>query len=404
MSADARVESGWSTLQLRAVASVISGYPFPSDAFGEHGVPIVRIRDLNERTATTRYSGPVVPEVEVNRSDALVGMDGHFAVGRWLGAEPAYLNQRVCCVRGNDEWTCRFLYYAIGQPLKTINDLTWATTVKHLAVGQVRRLQLRVPPNDQLPNIVRFLENHDLRLRRAESQKRGLIDHLDERRRAIAQAIVTRGVESSGASKPSGIEWLGEVPLHWDIRPAKFLFREVDDRSVRGEEELMSVSHITGVTTRASKNITMFQAADYTGHKLCRPGDVVINTMWAWMGALGVAHDTGIVSPAYGVYRPLPDSPLTPEYADLLLRTRPYIDEYTCRSTGIQSSRLRLYPGPLPARSCRVPAARRAARHRGNGSRGNRSDRRSHRGHVARGRIARGVPNSPDLRRGDRAA
>ena len=66
--------------------------------------------------------------------------------------------------------------------------------------------------------------------------------------------------------------------------------------------------------------------------------------MWAWMGALGVAEDTGIVSPAYGVYRPLPDSPLQPAYASLLLRTRPYIDEYTCRSTGIRSSRLRLYP------------------------------------------------------------
>ena len=88
----------------------------------------------------------------------------------------------------------------------------------------------------------------------------------------------------------------------------------------------------------------MFMAASYAGHKLCRPGDLVINTMWAWMGALGVAGDTGIVSPAYGVYRPLADSPLEPGYAGVLLRTRPYIDEYTCRSTGIRSSRLRLYP------------------------------------------------------------
>jgi type I restriction enzyme S subunit len=62
------------------------------------------------------------------------------------------------------------------------------------------------------------------------------------------------------------------------------------------------------------------------------------------MGALGVAAQTGIVSPAYAVYRPLPGSPLSPSYAGLLLRTQPYVDEYTCRSTGIQASRLRLYP------------------------------------------------------------
>ena len=150
---------------------------------------------------------------------------------------------------------------------------------------------------------------------------------------------------TSGARlKYSGIEWLGDIPDHWEVRPAKFFFREVNERSARGEEELLSVSHLTGVTPRSSKNVTMFMAASYVGHKLCRKGDLVINTMWAWMGALGVAAQIGIVSPAYAVYRPLPGSPLSPSYAGLLLRTQPYVDEYTCRSTGIQASRLRLYP------------------------------------------------------------
>jgi type I restriction enzyme S subunit len=88
----------------------------------------------------------------------------------------------------------------------------------------------------------------------------------------------------------------------------------------------------------------MIKAETYAGHKLCRPDDLVINTMWAWMGALGVARQTGIVSPSYGVYRPALHSALLPDFADLLLRTSPYIDEYICRSTGIHSSRLRLYP------------------------------------------------------------
>ena len=104
------------------------------------------------------------------------------------------------------------------------------------------------------------------------------------------------------------------------------------------------MSHITGVTPRRFKNVTMFMAESYAGHKLCRPGDLVINTMWAWMAALGVARQIGIVSPAYGVYRPLRNSSLLDDYADLLLKSQPYVSEYNCRSTGIQSSRLRLYP------------------------------------------------------------
>jgi type I restriction enzyme S subunit len=142
---------------------------------------------------------------------------------------------------------------------------------------------------------------------------------------------------------PSGFDWLGDLPSHWSILRAKYVFREIDDRSVAGDEELLSVSHLTGVTPRSEKNVTMFMAEDYTGAKLCKDGDLVINTMWAWMGALGVSSTTGIVSPAYGVYRQL-EQRLRPRYMDWLFRTPMYVAEYTRRSTGVNSSRLRLYP------------------------------------------------------------
>ncbi len=142
---------------------------------------------------------------------------------------------------------------------------------------------------------------------------------------------------------PSGFDWLGDLPSHWSILRAKYVFREIDDRSVAGDEELLSVSHLTGVTPRSEKNVTMFMAEDYTGAKLCKEGDLVINTMWAWMGALGVSRTTGIVSPAYGVYRQL-EQRLRPRYMDWLFRTPMYVAEYTRRSTGVNSSRLRLYP------------------------------------------------------------
>lgn len=88
----------------------------------------------------------------------------------------------------------------------------------------------------------------------------------------------------------------------------------------------------------------MFLAKSNVGHKICQPNDLVINTMWAWMGALGVTRHFGMVSPAYGVYRPHEGSELMPGYADYLLRTPTYAAEYQRCSTGVNSSRLRLYP------------------------------------------------------------
>src|SRR5947207_8909 len=88
--------------------------------------------------------------------------------------------------------------------------------------------------------------------------------------------------------KDSGLPWLAPIPMRWEVRRAKWFLREVDERSVTGKEELLSVSHVTGVTPRREKTVTMFLAKSNVGHKLCRPDDVVINTMWAWMAAMGV--------------------------------------------------------------------------------------------------------------------
>ena len=149
------------------------------------------------------------------------------------------------------------------------------------------------------------------------------------------------------AYRDSGVLWLGQVPAHWEVRRAKHYLHEVDERSTTGEEERLSVSHITGVTPRSQKNITMFEAESYVGHKLCQPGDVVANTLWTWMGAIGVSQHRGIVSPAYGVYRPRTVGHLEPRYLDSLLRVPALVGEYVRRSTGIRGSRLRLYANKL---------------------------------------------------------
>ena len=140
------------------------------------------------------------------------------------------------------------------------------------------------------------------------------------------------------------VRWLPPIPEHWREQRAKTFFREVDERSEAGTEGLLSVSYLTGVAPREEEKRGMFKAESYIGSKLCQPDDIVINTMCAWMSALGVSRHSGIVSPAYGVYRAHDKNSFNFAYLDYLLRTSAYAAEYTTRSTGIQASRLRLYP------------------------------------------------------------
>ncbi len=145
------------------------------------------------------------------------------------------------------------------------------------------------------------------------------------------------------AYKDSGVEWIGEIPEHWEIMKCKYLFHEADERSLDGKEELLSVSHMTGVTPRSEKDVNMFLAENYTGSKLCENGDLVFNIMWAWMGALGVAKQAGIVSPSYGVYRQNNPDKFNSTFLEGLLKSNKYIEHYNRVSTGLHSSRLRFY-------------------------------------------------------------
>jgi type I restriction enzyme S subunit len=99
----------------------------------------------------------------------------------------------------------------------------------------------------------------------------------------------------------------------------------------------------------------MFEAATYVGHKVVQPNDLVINSLWAWAGGLGVSNHHGLVSPVYGVYRLRGDAQCDPEFMHNLLRSNACQWQFQVRSKGIWRSRLSItdeaffdMPLPLP--------------------------------------------------------
>lgn len=141
--------------------------------------------------------------------------------------------------------------------------------------------------------------------------------------------------------KNSGLEWLVSVPAHWEIKRGKTLFSCIDLRSKTGEEELLTVSSRYGVIPRKSASVTMFKAESYVGYKLCWPGDLVINSLWAWACGLGVSRHYGIISTAYGVYRPHANK-VDSSFIHELVRSTPFHWELRVRSKGVWTSRLQL--------------------------------------------------------------
>src|SRR2546427_10294554 len=95
------------------------------------------------------------------------------------------------------------------------------------------------------------------------------------------------GIKPYPTMKDSGLAWLAHIPEHWQVIRGKTLFRCIDVRSTTGKEELLTVSSDRGIVPRLSATVTMFKAESYVGYKLCWPGDLVINSLWAWARGLG---------------------------------------------------------------------------------------------------------------------
>ena len=139
--------------------------------------------------------------------------------------------------------------------------------------------------------------------------------------------------------------WLGNYPTHWQVLRIKNIFSEIEDRSTSGNEELLSVSHYTGVTLKRdsleNEDDFISNAETLEGYKRVAKGDLVINIMLAWNGSLGISPFDGITSPAYCVYRAKENN--NPEYFGYLFATNLLKTEFRKKSTGIIDSRLRLY-------------------------------------------------------------
>lgn len=172
------------------------------------------------------------------------------------------------------------------------------------------------------------------------------IEYYKELRKSIVNEIVCRGLNTDVELKDSGVDWIGEIPKHWQVERAKKIFYESKKLSSKGEEDLLSVSEYYGVAKRSEKYSDeeyLSRSETLEGYKIVSSGDLVINIMLAWKRGLGVSEFDGIVSPAYGVYKPVKKREIYSKYFHFLLRTDKYISEFKRNSKGIIDSRLRLY-------------------------------------------------------------
>ena len=145
---------------------------------------------------------------------------------------------------------------------------------------------------------MRYLDHVNQRVRRYVGAKKRLIGLLEEEKQAIINQAVTRGLDPSVRLKASGVEWLGDVPEHWEVTRNGRLFAQ---RNETGFPQLpiLEVSLRTGIGVRGFGGSERKQImSNRSKYKRAIKGDIAYNMMRMWQGAVGVAPIDGLVSPA----------------------------------------------------------------------------------------------------------
>jgi type I restriction enzyme S subunit len=185
-----------------------------------------------------------------------------------------------------------------------------------------------VPPPDEQAAIVRFLDHADRRIRRYIRVKRQLITLLNEQKQAIIHRAVTRGLDPNVRLKPSGVEWLGDVPEHWSLRRFKFATTitsgQVDPRRVEYRDQiLIAPNHIESGTGRITCEETADAQGADSGKYQVRRGQVIYSKIRPNLRKAAIAPKDCLCSADMYPITPRPNQ-LTGDYLLLLMLSAPF--------------------------------------------------------------------------------
>lgn len=188
------VPKHWEILRGKYALSILSGFPFDSQKFEfeDNGVymPLIRIRDINGSSTEVYYSGSYPIESVVKTGEVLIGMDGDFNISKWKGTN-ALLNQRVCKLREDSSMNTHYAFYMLSSPLKAINSVTYATTVKHLSVYDIYNAFIPVPPISEQAAIASYLDHKCATIDTSISNAQHQIELLQEYKQSLITEVVT---------------------------------------------------------------------------------------------------------------------------------------------------------------------------------------------------------------------
>jgi type I restriction enzyme, S subunit len=266
-----KIPKHWGTIKTKYVSEFRNGFSYKSDEWKEVGIPVIRMSNIGEdgklkiTNKNLKYVSSESYENTKNylikKNDILISMTDMNPLMLWLGStiifdsDELYLqNQRVGNIRITDQNVNSKFYHYMSNTDIVRNQLkvsVYPNVQTNLSTEPIKNEVFPLPPLPEQTQIVSFLDNKTQKIDKLIEKTEQKIKLLKEKRTSLINHCVTKGLNPNVDMKDSGVEWIGEIPSHWDKTKLSY-YCEVKD----GTHDTPSYVDDGGIPLVTQKDIT----------------------------------------------------------------------------------------------------------------------------------------------------
>ena len=289
------IPSHWDESTINALTRVVSRKNRPNEpllsVYRDYGVILKSSRDDNynrpgQDLSAYKYVKPT--NLVLNKMKT---WQGSLGVSEFHGiVSPAY----ITCELDISNIFPKYLHYLLRchNYIHEYNRLSYGVRTNQwdMRYDDFKKIPVFLPSNQEQHAIANFLDYKTAEIDRFIANKEKLIALLNEQRAAIINHVVIKGLNPNVQMKPSGVEWLGEIPTHWEIRKIKYISTLISQKSTP-EIDAITISP-ENVESKTGKVLDFYSSYDSAGVKF-QAGDVLFNKLRVYLSKVVFAEYSG---------------------------------------------------------------------------------------------------------------
>lgn len=310
----------WSISKLKYLAKIYTGdsiSPLIKEKFIYFNAadtshrPYIASKDIDLNTSGVDYENGIAVPLDnkqfkvASKGSSLLCIEGGSA-----GKKIAFTFKDVCFVNKlacfkSDKISNKYIfYYLFSSPFQSQFKLSMSGLIGGVSISLLNNFFIIEPPKECQFLIVKFLDKKIAQINETIEIKEQQINLLKERKHIIVQKAVMQGLDPNVPMKDSGIDWIGKTPEHWDVVRFKYIFSQ-SKLPIRENDGVVTSYRDGQVTLRSNRRLEGYtEAIIENGYQGIRKGQLVLNSMDAFEGAIGVSESSGKCTPEYVICDP----------------------------------------------------------------------------------------------------